>query len=159
MPTRDELKTLYRKGAGTRNMTTLLKTTGWWIWSGETKGPSSASGFGFDGDERWARQHWVRHQCRGFAVRSQIGNKTEKVSSKTPSKGDLKLSPNEKDHPNTDSMTVFATCFCAGIAMGYIAKKKEKSFWKWGALGFFIFGPGLYVGVIIAVAFIAGISG
>ena len=72
MPTRDELKTLYRKDAGTRNMTTLLKTTGWWIWSGETKGPSSASGFGFDGDERWARQHWVRHQCRGFAVRSQI---------------------------------------------------------------------------------------
>ena len=29
MPTREELKTLYQKGAGTRNMTPLLKTTGW----------------------------------------------------------------------------------------------------------------------------------
>ncbi len=40
MPTRKELKTLYQKGVGKRNMTPLLKTTGWYIWSGETKGSS-----------------------------------------------------------------------------------------------------------------------
>ena len=32
MPTRKELQTLYKKGAGGRNMTPLLKTTGWDIW-------------------------------------------------------------------------------------------------------------------------------
>ena len=47
MPTREELKTLYQKGAGTRNMTPLLKTTGWWVWSGETRDSSSAWGFHF----------------------------------------------------------------------------------------------------------------
>ena len=36
MPTMEELKGLYRKGDGSRNMTPLLETTGWWVWSGET---------------------------------------------------------------------------------------------------------------------------
>jgi len=36
MPTMKELKTLYKKGAGTRNITPLLKTTGEFVWSGET---------------------------------------------------------------------------------------------------------------------------
>lgn len=36
MPTRSELKSLYQKGIGPRNITSLLETTGWWIWSGET---------------------------------------------------------------------------------------------------------------------------
>lgn len=31
MPTINELKTLYQKGAGTHNMTPLLNTTGWWV--------------------------------------------------------------------------------------------------------------------------------
>jgi hypothetical protein len=38
MPTIEELKTLYRDGVGTRNMSPLLKTTGWWVWSGEVFG-------------------------------------------------------------------------------------------------------------------------
>jgi hypothetical protein len=41
MPTIDELKGLYKKGAGNRNMTPLLKATSFWIWSGETKGSSA----------------------------------------------------------------------------------------------------------------------
>lgn len=48
MPTTEELKTLYKKGAGTRNMTPLLKTTGWFVWSGQTSGSSSALYFTFD---------------------------------------------------------------------------------------------------------------
>lgn len=35
MPTVDELKSLYEKGRGKWNMTTLLPNRGWWIWSGE----------------------------------------------------------------------------------------------------------------------------
>lgn len=33
MPTVEELKTLYDPRAGKHNMTPLLKTTGWWLWS------------------------------------------------------------------------------------------------------------------------------
>ena len=43
MPTLDELAGLYKKGAGPRNMTPLLKTTGWWVWSGETIWTSSTA--------------------------------------------------------------------------------------------------------------------
>jgi hypothetical protein len=37
MPVGNELQSLYKKGAGERNMTPLLKTTGWQVWSAETK--------------------------------------------------------------------------------------------------------------------------
>lgn len=47
MPTVDELKALYERGKGDRNMTPLLKTTGWWVWSRETKGSSDAWFFNF----------------------------------------------------------------------------------------------------------------
>jgi uncharacterized caspase-like protein len=46
MPTTDELKSLYNNGAGSRNMTPLLKITGWWVWSCEKKN-SEARGFNF----------------------------------------------------------------------------------------------------------------
>jgi hypothetical protein len=36
MPTRAELSSLYKKGAGSRNMTPLIEITGWYVWSGET---------------------------------------------------------------------------------------------------------------------------
>jgi hypothetical protein len=47
MPTLKELRTLYKKGLGTRNIPTELKTTGWWVWSGEIKGSSPAWTFFF----------------------------------------------------------------------------------------------------------------
>jgi uncharacterized caspase-like protein len=71
MPTRKELKTLYKRGAGTRNMTPLLKTTGWWIWSGEKK-RSSAWGFLFSGSGHKNRAVLdYSKNARGFAVRSR----------------------------------------------------------------------------------------
>jgi hypothetical protein len=73
MPTKNELKTLYQKGAGTRNMTSLLKTTGWYIWSIETKGSSSAWIFGFKlgyGLELWPFSFSAKSR-RAFAVRSK----------------------------------------------------------------------------------------
>lgn len=69
MPTRAELKTLYKKGVGTRNMTPLLKTTGWWVWSGETKSSSSAWGFNFFGYDYWPSRDTSYYAGRGFAVR------------------------------------------------------------------------------------------
>ena len=82
MPTKNELKALYQKGAGTRNMTPLLKTTGWWVWSGETKGSSSAWFFNFNEGYVFRRRQdnpgyefWLLREGspngRGFAVRSR----------------------------------------------------------------------------------------
>ena len=72
MPTLKELSSLYKKGSGTRNMTPLLKTTGSWVWSGETKGSSSAWFFHFfNGDERWASRSYSKGGGRVFAVWSQ----------------------------------------------------------------------------------------
>ena len=36
MPSRNELSTLYVKGAGTRNMTPFIISTGWEMWTNET---------------------------------------------------------------------------------------------------------------------------
>ncbi len=69
MPTRKELKSLYKKDSGTRNMTPLLKTTGWWAWSGEIKGSSSAWIFLFNsGLEFWDSRDFSI-SGRVFAVR------------------------------------------------------------------------------------------
>lgn len=38
IPTLDELRTLYRKGAGTRNRTPLIKSKGWYIYSNKDTG-------------------------------------------------------------------------------------------------------------------------
>ena len=71
MPTIKELKTLYQKGAGTRNMTRLLKITEWWVWSGKTKDSSSAWSFLFyNGSEDWHARS-LSDSTRGFAVRSR----------------------------------------------------------------------------------------
>jgi len=74
MPTIDELKTLYKKGAGKRNMTPLLKTSGnsgWYIWSGETKGSSEARGFNFYRGNKGLFGRDSSYNFWGFAVRSR----------------------------------------------------------------------------------------
>jgi hypothetical protein len=71
MPTKEELKSLYKKGAGSQNRTPLLKTTGWRLWSDETKGSEAAWFFNFyDGDYEWSPRESL-HSPRVFAVRSQ----------------------------------------------------------------------------------------
>jgi len=84
MPTIKELKTLYKKGKGPRNMPSGLKTSGWYIWSGEkVPGESAAKGFDFyfdrsfsydfviadtSGDTTWYNGSGSR-SARAFAVR------------------------------------------------------------------------------------------
>lgn len=70
MPTRDELKSLYKKGAGKRNMTSLLKTTGRFVWSGQTKGSSGAWGFNFFNESEDWHGRRTSSGNRVFAVRS-----------------------------------------------------------------------------------------
>lgn len=71
MPTRRELKNLYEEGAGTRNMTLLLKTTGWWVWSGEKEGSSDAWYFSFNFVDEVSYRRDYSSYLRGFAVRSR----------------------------------------------------------------------------------------
>ena len=71
MPTRKELKSLYQKGVGSRNMTPLLRTGGWWVWSGETKASSYAWRFRFRGDNDVSSPRHLSYYGRGFAVRSR----------------------------------------------------------------------------------------
>jgi hypothetical protein len=71
MPIKEELKTLYQKGAGKSNLTPLLKTTGRWVWSRETNNSSLAWAVSFfHGEEHWFVRD-TAHFTRGFAVRSK----------------------------------------------------------------------------------------
>ncbi|MFH1091213.1 MAG: DUF1566 domain-containing protein [Pseudomonadota bacterium] len=73
LPWRDELRGLYKKGVGSRNMDPAFGTTGWWVWS-EARDSSSAWGFDFnDGADYWAgpQRRLPRHYPRAFAVRSR----------------------------------------------------------------------------------------
>jgi uncharacterized caspase-like protein len=71
MPNLDELEGLYKKGTGLRNMTPLLKTTGWGVWSsGETENPSDSRYFDFDGFRHWLDRD-NSYFMRAFAVRSR----------------------------------------------------------------------------------------
>jgi hypothetical protein len=71
MPTIKELKTFYEKGAWTRSMTPLLKTSGCFVWSGDAKEPWPSWGVYFDrslGIERWGHRDDA-FSLRGVAVR------------------------------------------------------------------------------------------
>jgi hypothetical protein len=70
MPTIEELKGLYQKGKGERNMTPLLKTTGWRVWAKETRGSPSEWYFDFYfGPRIWDFR--LTSRSRAFAVRSR----------------------------------------------------------------------------------------
>jgi len=69
MPAPDELKSLYREGAGTRNMTPLLKTTGWYVWSGKTGDATTAAYFFFEWGIDGEIIRSFSADYRGFAVR------------------------------------------------------------------------------------------
>jgi hypothetical protein len=72
MPTEVELDALYKIGAGYRNMTPLLKTTGWVVWGVESEGSSGARGFTFDlGSFRCWPDRGISRSLRAFAVRSR----------------------------------------------------------------------------------------
>lgn len=54
MPTRRELKTLFRISDGFNDITPLLNNSGYWMWAGSTKGSASKWVFSFSyGGEGW----------------------------------------------------------------------------------------------------------
>ena len=72
MPTIKELKGLYQKGAGSRNMTPLIETIGWWVWSGEPgERPTLGWALDFDNGTELLDRIENSNYKRGFAVRSR----------------------------------------------------------------------------------------
>lgn len=70
MPTLAELKILYTKGLGTRNMDPAFKTTGWYVWA-EPRDASTAWYFSFKADEEnWYGRNINNIRHRVFGVRS-----------------------------------------------------------------------------------------
>jgi len=71
MPTTKELEALYQNGKGALNMTPLLKTTGHFVWSGETIGSSSARFWFYYYGLRTLHDRSNSNSNRAFAVRSR----------------------------------------------------------------------------------------
>jgi len=71
MPTIAELKSLYHKGMGDRNMPPEFKTTGWVVWSNEQQGSSAAWYFGFGNGYELYGERSFSNDGRAFAVRSR----------------------------------------------------------------------------------------
>ena len=69
MPTLNELKELYEKGLGERNMSPLLRSTGWWVL-GEREGSFVSCYFDFSvGSSDWQYSKLATGYRRAFAVR------------------------------------------------------------------------------------------
>lgn len=70
LPTKEEIKRFYKRGAGTCNMTPLMRTTAWWVWTGETKGTTNAWIFYFSHGYGYWLNRKTSDNLRAFAVRS-----------------------------------------------------------------------------------------
>ena len=74
MPSRGELRSLSQKGARSGEpeyLPPIFKTSGWWVWSGETSGSSSAWGFSFYYGKEGRVSRSSGYNLRPFAVRSR----------------------------------------------------------------------------------------
>ena len=67
MPTHKELETLFQEGKGKRNMTRLLETAAWWVWSAEHDNSLSSNLFDFSRGNR----DWHSRTPRVYAVRDR----------------------------------------------------------------------------------------
>ncbi len=75
MPTIEELEDLWVEAEEKRNMTLLLRTTGWFVWSGAMKGSSNAWYFDiYDGKRGWHDRSDSNKDNRAFAVRRSRGD-------------------------------------------------------------------------------------
>ena len=71
MPTVGELKTLFQKGAARNNIDPKFHTTGWWVWSGQSKDAKSAWYFDFSRGQEYEAYPGNFFNGRAFAVRSR----------------------------------------------------------------------------------------
>ncbi len=71
LPSKEQLKTLYQKGQGDKNLTRLLDTSGWWFWGSDKKSLNRAWNFDFKYGEGKYVNVSFSYQYRAFAVRDK----------------------------------------------------------------------------------------
>lgn len=71
MPKLSELRGLYQRGSGARNIYHFFKTTGWLVWSGKTSGPSHMWYFNFKEAKEVLGTKYSEESLRVFAVRKK----------------------------------------------------------------------------------------
>lgn len=71
LPSAAELKTLYVPGKGHRNMDPLFRTSGWWVWSGDTQDGQTAWFHTFRFNDGYWGSKLARDRIRVFAVREK----------------------------------------------------------------------------------------
>ena len=97
MPTIDELQGLYQSEKAARNMTPLLKTTGWYVWSGEAVDSPRARNFHFDsGGMRWYSRY-DSYNYRAFAVRSRSSTESKLQKEEAPKYASISPKVSERE--------------------------------------------------------------
>ena len=122
MPTMYELRGLYKKGEGKWNMTPLLKTTGWYVWSEEKEDSLSALPYFFDFENKRWHNRYDYYSLRAFAVRSR-SEKVDVVS--LPQKPSYSRSSSTSDVIERDGVYV-------AYANGIVKNTKTGLEWKVG---------------------------
>lgn len=69
LPTIAELKGLFQRNTGARNMPPLLRSNDWSVWSGEAKGAASRWAFRFQFGSVTCYSRGYSYEGRAFAVR------------------------------------------------------------------------------------------
>jgi formylglycine-generating enzyme required for sulfatase activity len=107
MPTLYEMQSIYKDGSGVRNMTPLLKTTGWYGWSGKSADSSNVWVFDFGSGTRISFYSEASFYARAMAVRSIIKDKVASIQPSTIStekeKQDRGVYTDKKSSPETNS--------------------------------------------------------
>ncbi len=85
LPTKSDLRSIYRPKTGKRNMPPLLRTTGWWVWSFHSGGRNNQTAFYFGGHSKYEWQDKSSAtNMRAFAVRSRKNVAQVKSEHKKP---------------------------------------------------------------------------
>jgi formylglycine-generating enzyme required for sulfatase activity len=87
MPTMGELSGLYQKGTGKFNMTPLLKTNGWYVWSNKTYGSDGARGLDFEYYSPYRSSRCYSPNCRVFAIRFRKDDRFSGESARVEKEG------------------------------------------------------------------------
>jgi hypothetical protein len=106
MPKEKDLRSLYWKRTGTRNITLLLKTTGWYVWSIMTaaSGGSWCHYFYFQGSGSWGTSATSSSAgMRGFAVRTRKDVAQIKPETKKPNDLHASIAPVVADQGSSNS--------------------------------------------------------
>jgi hypothetical protein len=104
LPTKSDLRSIYRPKTGKRNMPPLLKTTGWWVWSFSSDGINSQKAYYFRGHSKYEWQAKSSTlNMRTFAVRSRKDVAQIKSETKKPDKMYASVAPAVVDQASSNS--------------------------------------------------------